>query len=845
MAVNFQFVKRYENLAGVDYKSSDLKFPEQYATGLRNIQFTNTGSIEKRKGYQGAAETTGGRGLFTYKTYDPATGAEDVELIAVDDNAHKLSEGLFTVQYTPPGGGGVSICEISIIFDEATSVYRCKVVEETTTLLDMDLGLGIDEASPVTVTDLATAISAIVGQGGFLATSTVGTMPAAMLNTTVSHDLLVGDLELAERYWTQINAPQTPFPGTASNANDPNFENVSGVQLYNILYLSNGYDSVKKYDGQNIYNAGLPATAVSLANSTVAGALGTDNYSYVVTVLQKDAQGNEYEGNPTYSAVVDYNGNQIDVTVNNVLAASGYNTNCAVVDGNQTTVNTIVVDNGSGGVHTMKVGDTAYFYDGVSAAYVERKITAVDVTAPTYSITVAGAPVTVLDNAVISNNLRIVVYRSKNTAGTNPTVWYRLIELPNNSFTSTQTYRDNIADGSLGDLFIEPATDRSPPIKGRYITSYQGLLVTAGNLEDINTVSVSDVESPEYFPFPDNQFNVNDIYGDRITGIAPSNEFLIVFQTKGIHVLSGDFSSGAYRVDQIANDIGCAAHASIQDVRGALMFMSLQGPRVLQGGQVPRGLGPYEQNVFVSRIDPIFDQAGESDTTKIWQLKRCTSFHDRENQRYLLFIPCESEEGGDRYANDNSVTFVYEYPRDAWLEWDKLNLAGGMVEYKSHVYFSERAYSDFLSGLRYVLYKIHATNTQYDYADHDEAISCYWKSAWDFLGEASVLKSFLAVTVFSTGTDNEFDLTFRTEVNWLADTQSDVTINIGADGYGLSPWGTTYYGDPSEPTYIRKLNNNRVKSIRAVIANEQMQKNINVTGYEFQIAAPYKPRFVR
>lgn len=834
MAVNFQFVKRYENLAGVDYKSSDLKFPEQYATGLRNIQFTNTGSIEKRKGYQGAAETKGGRGLFTYKKYNSTTGAETVELIAVDNNASKLSEGTLTVTYT----GSALVCNISIVYDASTSDYRCKIVEGTTEVLNYDLGLGFDESSPVTVSTLVSAINALTG---FTAVASVGTMPAAFLDTTVEHNLMTSALSLKARYWTQVNSPGTVFPGNATYANDANFENTSGVQLYNILYLSNGYDAVKKYDGQNIYNAGLPATTISLADSTVAGVLGTDNYSYKVTIIQKDAQGNEYEGNTTSSAVVDFNGNQIDVTVGNVLAASGYNTNCAVVDGAQTTVNIITVDNGSGGSHTIKVGDTAYFYDGVSAAYVERAVTAVAAT----TITVAGAAVTVANNEVISNNLRIAIYRSKNTVGT-PTTWFRLIELANNSFTANQTYRDNIADASLSDLYIQPATDRSPPIKGRYITSYQGLLVTAGNLEDINTVSVSDVESPEYFPFPDNQFNVNDIYGDRITGISPSNEFLIIFQSQGIHVLSGDFVGQSFKVDQVANDIGCAAHASIQDVRGALMFMSLQGPRLLQGGQVPRGLGPFEQNPFVSRIDPVFDQQGQSNSQLVFQLKRSVSYHDRVTQKYWLFIPCETSTGGAVSANEYSVTFVYDYPRDAWLEWDKVNMAGGIVEYKSNVFFTERAYSSFSSALRYNLYKYHATNTRYDYADNNAAIACYWKSAWDFLGEASILKSFIAVTVFSTGiVENDFILTFKTEVNWLADTKSEVSVSIGTGGYGVDRWDLDPWGSPVEPTYPRKLNNNRVKCIRAVLVNEEMQKNIGVTGYEFEIAAPYKPRFVK
>lgn len=834
MAVNYTFVKRYENLAGVDYKSSDLKFPEIYATELRNISFTNTGSIEKRKGYQGAGDTQGGRGLFTYKTYNTTTGLETIELVNIDDHVWKLKETTFSVTYT----GASDICSFQLYYHPDTSNYRCIITEGTTEVLNLNLGVGFDETVIVTVSTLVSAINALPG---FTASCSVGTMPAAFLDSTNYYDLKAASLSLKARYWSQVNSPGTVFPGNATYKNDVNFENTSAVQLYNILYLSNGYDAVKKYDGQNVYNAGVPTcSGISLANTGVAGVLGVDNYSYKVTILQKDAQGNETEGNWLLSNTVDYNGNRINVTVQNVLAASGYNTNCAVVNGLQAGVTTITVDNGSGGTHTMKVGDTAYFYDGVSAGFIERSVTAISAT----TITISGAAVNVADNIVISNNLRIRLYRSKNSAST-PTVWYSLIELPNNSFTATQTYVDNIADANLGAVYVEPATDRSPPQKGRYISTFQGLLMTAGNLQDVNTLSYSDIENPEYFPIPDNQILVNDLIGDRITGIAPSNEFFIIFQSKGIHSLSGDLIGQSFKVDQIANDIGCAAHASIQDVRGALMFMSLQGPRVLQGGQVPRGLGPYEQNPFVSRIDPIFNQHGETESTLLFKMKRATSFHDRLHQQYILFIPCEDNISGNVYANNSSITFVYEYPRDAWLEWDNINLAGGMVEYNNEFYFVERSYSLFNSVLRYLFYKIHNTSSYLDYADNTTAINAYWKSAWDFLGEASVLKDIISVTIFSTGAvENDFNLTFQTEVNWIAGAKSEVIITLSSAGYGEGPYGLDGSGGGIDPSYVRKLNNNRIKSVRAVFSNDDIQTNINVTGYEFQVAAPYKPRFI-
>jgi hypothetical protein len=108
----------------------------------------------------------------------------------------------------------------------------------------------------------------------------------------------------------------------------------------------------------------------------------------------------------------------------------------------QVSVSTITVDDGSGGSHTMKVGQTAYFYDSVSASFVTREITAVAAT----TITIAGAAVTVADNAVISNNLRIMILRTVSTG----TIYKFVAEIPNNSFSATQVYTDATADASLG-----------------------------------------------------------------------------------------------------------------------------------------------------------------------------------------------------------------------------------------------------------------------------------------------------------------------------------------------------------------------------------------------------------
>lgn len=847
MATNYQFVKRYENFQGVDYKSSDLKFPELNATELQNVDFTQIGSIQKRKGFQAIAPSVGGCGIFTYRGYS-ATGAEEIEVIEVDTGLWRMGESTLTVTYT----GAATSASISIFYDVATSQYRCQMQEGTTQVLDYALGVGVDEASPVTVANLITQINAVTGFTASASGAT--TSPAAFLDIVPSHNLITSAMTSISRYWTAIYTPITLLPGNSTYKNDVEFENTSGVQLQNCIYLANGYDEVIKYDGHMAYRAGIPEpVAFTYSTANFAGGIRGSNYSYKVQYIQKDHQRNECAGNytmPTNSVGgsiywTNATDQQVTLVVPQIGSTTGFNTNCAIVNGAQSLVTTITVDtNGAPGTHTLQVGDTAYFYDSVSAAHVEREITARTNT----SITIAGAAVTVADNAVISNNLRILIYRSKDTGSATvfPTVWYKVDEIPNNSFVSTANYLDAKADTNLGAIFLEPLTDRSPPVKGRYVSAFQNLMVTAGNLSNVNEVSVSDSENAEYFPVPDNQFLVNDIFGDKITGISPSNELFVVFQRRGIHVISGEIANGQFRVDQIANDVGCAAHASIRDIRGSLFFMSLSGPRVLQGGQIPQGLGRYEQNPYISRIDPVFDQSDEIDSTKIYQLKRAIGFHDRIGQRYACFVPCETVTTGLRYANSNSKVFVYDYQRDAWLEWTNMNMSGGVAALNDYIYFDERRFSSVTSTVRTYTYKIHNTGTYMDYADNTAALDAYWKSPWDFMGEASILKSFLAIRIFSTEeVENEYTITLKTERDWIKDTETEVTVDVGAGGYGVDRWDLDAYGSPADPTTTKKLNNNRIKALRVIFQNSEMQKNFLVSGYELEVAAPYKPRFVQ
>jgi hypothetical protein len=849
MGVMYQFAKRYKNFFGLDLRSNDLEFPEQYASDLKNIQFTATGTIEKREGFHPFAEESAKYGLFTYNRID-SNGVEQQEVLGASNTIERLVTASLEVTYS----GSDPIAQLFIGFDTDTDQYRCRIEEGTTEVLDFALGLGRDEVTPVTLANLKTAIDGIAG-GDFSATITGSTsVPAAFLKPVPLTSLIDAPISTLAAYWQSINvSPQTgktgPLDGSETNKDEMNFENVTSVQLQNCIYFSNGYDPVLKYDGQNLYRAGIaPASDGSDGTFTVtaSGTAGANLYVWRQQFIQNDAAGNIVEGNTVYSAEYLFNEpsvSNVTITVTNIQAGSGYNTNGAVITASGTGT-AIPVTAG----HTMKAGDTAYLYDTVSGDYETRSVVSVGTTTVTVDSSINYSNSATNNRNIISNNLRIKILRNKNT-GVSPVLFFELVEMPNNPFAATSTWVDTVADANLFAQFLEPVTDRSPPVKGKYISAFQNLMVTAGNLERANEVSFSDLSNPEYFPLVANQFTVTNLQGDYITAIHPSNENFIIFQSRAIHSVTGDIPNQSFRVDILTQDIGCVAHASIQDIRGAICFLSSAGPRVMTGASIPKGLGVARDTELNSRIDPLFSQRGQPEEQKL-RMKRAVSLNWRKREKYVLFVPAESSFSGERYTNANSVTLVYDYPLDAWVKWTGIDATAGITSADSdnEVYFIERRDSD-PSGagvtVSNYVYRFQNSGTFLDYQDHDEAIDSFYKSPWEFMGEANILKNFTRIKVYSSETiDSAFIIGIQTEKDFIADAPvSTCEIDFGVTGYGASAWDTGTWGDPSTTGLKHKLSNGRAVSLRVILTNDQEQTNIAITGYELEVALPYKPGF--
>lgn len=835
-------LKNFSSFKGLDLRSSDLNRPQEYSSELDNVDLTVTNALTKRKGYQWKSEGSGGYGLGLYKDVNTSTGAVTETVVSLDNNLHKLNEDSFNVTYS---GSGTGLLFVEL--NTATSTLRVRVLEDSTQVYSQDIGLGLDESATVAVSTIISGINALSNFSASGGTDT--TVPAAFLDLHNGTNLTTTATAVKYRTWSQVNSSTSnPFSTTMSNKNNSDFEGASFSNLNNILYITTGYDELYKYDGNSVYRAGMPAggdadgsgdsgTAPSIADAASGSAFSASEYRYYMFLYKQiDNKGNIVEGiiSP-YSAEYNPSGtNDADVTVTNISSSSGFNTNCAIVNGAQNGVTTITVDSG----HTLKVGDVAYFYDGNAGDYVTKSITAITST----SISFTGA-VDVADNAVISANLRIAIYRTADLGSSGLTAasqTYKLVaEIPNDSIgSSTQTFTDSISDANLGAEYVTPVKLHGLPPKGRYVTAFRNQLFIAGDPENVNTCYYSDIDSPEYFPAGDNSFLVDGFDGNKIKGLGALNTAVIVFKDKSIQSVTGDIAEDSFRVDEISyGGIGTASNKSISKIENSLFFLSEEGV----------------YNVTLEGVSPVGDII-KSEFTKFnvqFNPQKALAENWVDRTKYVLFMPVESTDGSsNKYANTDSVVYVFDYFRKAWFKWSNINAQGGMVFTDSELYFQSRRLDSNSSATETPLARFSNYGDLRDYSDHQSGISWTYKTHWESMGEPALFKKFLRLKVFSLYSDiidgeaTPYTLDISTEFNYVTPAElGSFTMDFsnGSSGWGNGSWGSFPWGDSALAEIKGKLKVIKSRAIRLIFTNDTPLENVIISGYELEAAVPYRP----
>lgn len=842
MGVPYNITKRVE-LGGLDLRTSDLLMAPENARAMSNYtrRITDTGT--QRRGFKVVSDNSGNNGGFGFVNYqftNSTTGAVSNELLVMGQTLYKIETGTFNIAYA-----GSDVATYEIYFDSTTTnSWHLRLIDDSVEVLDEDLDVGFDEASPLTMAGLKTAVDAITDFSATITGTT--TVPAAFLPLTETSIIAAsGSVDITFYYTTEVNYPTgstEPFDSSFNNRNADYFENITTAQVNNLIFFSNGFDPLKKYDGSDVYNAGISAgvdPTIALGGGTGITDTGVN---YIQTYVQKDAKGNIVEGVPSgVSNSVSPSNQDIDVTVTNIEDDTGYNTDCAIVAGAQGPVTTITVDNGSGGSQTLKVGQTAYFYDAVEGDYVEREITAVT----SGSITIDGAGVTVADNAVISNNLRIALYR--NTAS--GTTYSFVVEIPNNSFATTQVYTDSTTPANLGADFINPADAGAehgvPPI-GKYISTVQGRLVIAGKPNAASTVYFSDLEGPEYFPAAYN-FLARGSSNGPITGLSSGNDLFWVFKKDNSMVVTGELLPNKFTLETISKQVGCVAHATIQEFKGLIYWLGRDG--VYRAGldvsEFRNQAAPEEVSEI---IFPLFKNTAKASTEQL-KFSRAVAIVDDFDEKYLITIPTETTTGSDVWANSNTPTYVYDLRRDAWYQWNNLNMVGGVATDEEDMYWVERVYSTFDSNMQYKIYKRDNTELNAGFIDHNIAIDFSYTSGWNSLGEPSVFKKALRWKGYAMDTEfsPNYSIAVTSEHDFIKDlTESSFTANFGTGnaegGWGSGLWGSFPWGHPNDLlSDLIKLKSKKNQSIRFKFKHSTIGERVLLTGYELEWALAYNP----
>jgi len=521
-------------------------------------------------------------------------------------------------------------------------------------------------------------------------------------------------------------------------------------------------------------------------------------------------------------------GDPVTVADNAVISANKVSIvygNVAIANGAQSNINTIAVSSADGG-HTIQTNDIVSFIDA-SGLLQRRTVTGTTVN----SVTVSGIPVSINDkvliysenqrpdsinlqrpnsgpvvlgaNAPISNNLRIVIYRTD----VNGDLLRFLVELPNNSLgAGTQTYIDSVTDDELGFDFPDPIRLPNPPPISKYLVVFGNQLLYAGgennNPENSDNVFFSEGNAPESVPAATNFFSVPSV-DDDITGIGVSGTTLITTKGRSLWAITGDLLTSQFQVTQIApgTNIGCVAHATIKSVGSLLYLLHTNGVYAITENQL-FPTDPYGNPIPISTaIDAIFRESNFLPQNR-YVLKRAVAVNYTKDNQYLLFLPCEDIQSTIRTANANSIILCYDYQGKNWYLWDNMNAAGGIFVIDDDLYFHERRFSG-VDGNTANLYKQHRFYRLVDHADHAGAQRIEWRSSWTDLGQPEVRKKFCRCVLLMDRISDLYQFnapqmyfsSYLDRIPNLQNTMAQVTTvdNIRNSSWSYSSWGWNYW----------------------------------------------------
>lgn len=431
----------------------------------------------------------------------------------------------------------------------------------------------------------------------------------------------------------------------------------------------------------------------------------------------------------------------------------GWNNKTAIVNGNQTGVNTIVVDSG----HDIEVGDKIYI--NPTNGYKQRIVVATrsgyeipewnywrNVTniSPT-SITFDGDPSDFIDNDPITAGLLGYVYAKNVTDGED---WKLVSIVPLDGklvvgTNQTISFRDSTGTFNFGDLLDSEIIRENAPV-GRYLTTIQNNIVVAGVESSPNTVywSIPD-ESGETFNAGSYGVTVGDDQTGVITGIRGYDDYLLIGCERAIYMASGEFGTNNIKVWRVeGSEAGVDSHLAMDNIEGQCFYLSEKGVYAVGfGSKRPEELGAKINNLITD--DSTID------------LQNCVSLNRRIKQQYWLYVK----------ASADPYILVYDYFYGIWLKhFHAEMIVEGMCEVGNTLYFIDSTGNLF-------------EENPGDYKVNLTALNAYYASDWVHFGEPGHDKKFINWRGFVLG-DEAYTLTLRTQKNFVETDKTNYNISI-------------------------------------------------------------------
>lgn len=582
--------------------------------------------------------------------------------------------------------------------------------------------------------------------------------------------------------------------------NEAETENCSFASLNEVVYISNGLDNVKKYDGQYVYRAGVP-------NAVDPNAVGDEQYDssnqYMYLFEYTDYKGNIISGEPRY----------IDAA--NIATFDFPAADDPIFEGFDTL--------SSFDLEWQSVNNQDLSYTPAEAQYKIEKLA-----------DEKRMRIKIYDNGGSTNRLHYLAY----DLGVMDTS-FRLSDL---GFTSFASEDDT-------NLAYQPDDKRhDPPPKGRYLATFKNCLVISGQYENANNVqyslpfSTSTLEiGSEYFPSEDNAVIVESKEGNRITAMYPFRDVIYIFHDSSISLLSGDIgvleTPSVRSISQEAG-VGCVANTSIQELNGQVVFLSSKGFYSLYNTVQVRKFSEIIDNLFI-------------DTSSLnRQLNRSISFIWEEKELFISIIPeLTFEQSSGKYIlnKDNSLLLAYDYSKDAWLRWDNIEFTGGAANFDNEVYFSKIDTSS-----NYKLCKMSNDNVAEDYSDEGSAINFYYETNWESLNQPSIPKKFLRLKMHFMDVDKDFEndgfsLKIAICKDYIQGEAASINIDLedvfnkgwGEFSWGSDTWGGNWGGGVNNIFVKHKLPNFKAKSLKLIFSNSDNNQNIFINNWEYELANTY------